>query len=147
MEIIRLTGEDIREALRIIREIQLAKEHAHAMEHQLSTFEQQLGKLYGVPAGATEAAVAVLDRVVGQLVAGGLDAPLALPDGTPLRLVPVLEVWPGLPASWPGLGRAGVDRGPGLDGPRATLSVLRRPRLGRHRLDLEGVRDSLVPRQ
>ena len=51
MEIIRLTGDDVREALRIIREIQLAKEHAHAMEHQLGTFEQQLGKLYGVPAG------------------------------------------------------------------------------------------------
>ena len=104
-------------------------------------------ELYGVPAGAEEPAVAVLDRVAGQLVAGGLDAPLSLPDGTPLRLVPVLEVWPGLPASWPGLGRAGVDRGPGLDGPRATLSVFRRPRLGRHRLDLEGVRDRLVPRK
>ena len=104
-------------------------------------------ELYGVPAGAAEAAVVVLDRVAGQLVAGGLDAPLSLPDGTPLRLVPVLEVWPGLPAAWPGLGRAGVDRGPGLDGPRATLSVLRRPRLGRHRLDLEGVRDRLVPRK
>ena len=104
-------------------------------------------ELYGVPAGAAEAAVAVLDRVAGQLVAGGLDAPLSLPDGTALRLVPVLEVWPGLPAAWPGLGRAGVDRGPGLDGPRATLSVLRRPRLGRHRLDLEGVRDRLVPRK
>lgn len=101
-------------------------------------------ELYGVPASAAEPAVAVLDRVAGQLVAGGLDAPLSLPDGTPLRLVPVLEVWPGLPASWPGLGRAGVDRGPGLDGPRATLSVLRRPRLGRHRLDLEGVRDRLA---
>ena len=104
-------------------------------------------ELYGVPAGAAEAAVVVLDRVAGQLVAGGLAAPLSLPDGTPLRLVPVLEVWPGLPAAWPGLGRAGVDRGPGLDGPRATLSVLRRPRLGRHRLDLEGVRDRLVPRK
>ena len=104
-------------------------------------------ELYGVPAGATDAAIAVLDRVAGQLVAGGLDAPLSLPDGTALRLVPVLEVWPGLPDTWPGLGRAGVDRGPGLDGPRATLSVLRRPRLGRHRLDLEGVRDRLVPRK
>lgn len=104
-------------------------------------------ELYGVPAGAAEAAVAVLDRVTGQLVAGGLDAPLSLRDGTALRLVPVLEVWPGLPAAWPGLGRAGVDRGPGLDGPRATLSVLRRPRLGRHRLDLEGVRDRLMPRK
>jgi hypothetical protein len=34
----------------------------------------------------------------------------------------------------------GVDRGPGLDGPRATLSVLHRPRFGRYRLDLDGVR-------
>jgi hypothetical protein len=104
-------------------------------------------ELYGVPAGATAAAVDVLARVAGQLVAGGLDASLSLPDRTPLRLVPVLEVWPAMPATWPGLGRAGVDRGPGLDGPRATLSVLHRARFGRYRLDLEGVRERLVPHQ
>lgn len=104
-------------------------------------------ELYGVPAGASASAVEVLERVAAQLVVGGLSAPLSLADGTPLRLVPVLEVWSTMPASWPGLGRAGVDRGPGLDGPRATLSVLHKPRFGRHRLDLEGVRDRLSPHQ
>lgn len=104
-------------------------------------------ELYGVPVGATAAAADVLERVAAQLVAGGLDAPLSLSDGTLLRLVPVLEVWPAMPAAWPGLGQAGVDRGPGLDGPRATLSVRHRPRLGRHRLDLDGVRDQLAPHQ
>lgn len=101
-------------------------------------------ELYGVPPDATAAAVGALERVGGQLVAGGLEAPLTLLDGTALRLVPVLEVWSAMPAAWPGYGRAGVDRGPGLDGPRATLSVLRRPRFGKHRLDLEGVRDRLA---
>ena len=100
-------------------------------------------ELYGVPSGRDDAAVALLGRVAAQLLAGGLGARLSLPDTTPLRLVPVLEAWPGLPSSWPGAGRAGVDRGPGLDGPRATLSVLHRPRFGRHRLDLEGVRERL----
>lgn len=100
-------------------------------------------ELYGVPAGAVDAASAALRRVAAQLATGGLEAPLSLPDGTPVRLVPVLEVWSTLPAGWPGLGRAGKDRGPGLDGPRATLSVLHRARFGRHRLDLDGVRDRL----
>ena len=100
-------------------------------------------ELYGVPPGSEDAAVAVLERVAGQLLADGLGAQLSLPDATPLRLVPVLEVWSRLPTDWPGTGRAGVDRGPGLDGPRATLSVLHRPRFGRHRLDLEGVRERL----
>jgi hypothetical protein len=102
-------------------------------------------ELYGVPAGGTRAACAALERVAGQLAEGGLAAPLSLADGTPIRLVPVLEAWATLPAGWPGLGRAGQDRGPGLDGPRATLSVLHRARFGRHRLDLDGVRDRLSP--
>lgn len=104
-------------------------------------------ELYGVPASDLEPARDELMRIAGQLAVGGLGSPLALTDGTPVRLVPVLEVWSGLPASWPGPGRAGVDRGPGLDGPRATLSVLHRPRLGRHRLDLAGVRERLRSRQ
>jgi hypothetical protein len=104
-------------------------------------------ELYGVPADATEAALMTLERIAGLLLDGGIGAPLSLRDGTPVRLVPVLEVWPGLPAAWPGTGRAGVDRGPGLDGPRATLSVLHRARLGRHRLDLDGVRDRLRAHQ
>jgi len=101
-------------------------------------------ELYGVAAGAERAATAALEHVAAQLLRGGIGAAVALPDSTPLRLVPVLEVWPGLPAGWPGTGRAGVDRGPGLDGPRATLSVLHRPRFGRYRLDLDGVRGRLA---
>jgi hypothetical protein len=104
-------------------------------------------ELYGVPVGSVDAARGALVRVIGQLAEGGLAAPLSLADGTPLRLVPVLEVWSTLPATWPGLGCAGVDRGPGLDGPRATLSVLHRARFGRHRLDLDGVRERLSTHQ
>lgn len=96
-------------------------------------------ELYGVAAGTEEAAAQALGAVHDALLAGGMAAPLALPDGTPVRLVPVLEAWSRLPMDRPGVGRAGSIRGPGLDGPRATLSVLHRPRLGRHRLDLEGV--------
>jgi hypothetical protein len=100
-------------------------------------------ELYGIAPADLDVARDALERVAGQLAVGGLGAALSLADGTPIRLVPVLEVWSTLPAAWPGLGRAGVDRGPGLDGPRATLSVLHRARFGRHRLDLEGVRDHL----
>jgi hypothetical protein len=96
-------------------------------------------ELYGLAAGAEDAAVAALGAVHDALLAGGMAAPLALPDGARVRLVPVLEAWARLPLGWPGIGRAGEVRGPGLDGPRATLSVLHRARLGRHRLDLEGV--------
>jgi hypothetical protein len=102
-------------------------------------------ELYGVPFGSIGSACDAVARVAGQLAEGGLGASLSLADGTLVRLVPVLEVWSALPASWPGPGRAGVDRGPGLDGPRATLSVLHRARFGRHRLDLEGIRDRLGP--
>ncbi len=114
-----------------------------ALTHGAARFGVPDLELYGVPSGSEDAALSLLGRVAAQLLADGLGAQLSLPDLTPLRLVPVLEVWPGLPAGWPGTGRAGVDRGPGLDGPRATLSVLHRPRLGRHRLDLEGVRERL----
>jgi hypothetical protein len=104
-------------------------------------------ELYGVPEGCSASAHRMLAHVAGQLAAGGLGAPLALEDGTRVRAVPILEVWPTLPGGWPGLGRAGLDRGPGLDGPRATLSVLHRARFGRHRLDLDGVRDRLTPQE
>lgn len=51
VDVIKLAPEDVREALRIIREIKLAEELAHARQHQLQIFEQQLATLYGVPAG------------------------------------------------------------------------------------------------
>jgi hypothetical protein len=104
-------------------------------------------ELYGVVAGSETAAATALEHVAAQLLRGGIGAALSLPDATPLRLVPVLEVWPGLPVGWPGTGRAGVDRGPGLDGPRATLSVLHRARFGRYRLDLDGVLSHLSASQ
>jgi len=97
-------------------------------------------ELYGLTPAQLPAGRRAIDRILAQLLADGLRAPLSLPDDTPVRLVPVLEVWGLMPMSWPGVGRAGVDRGAGLDGPRATLSVLHRARLGRHRLDLDGVR-------
>ena len=103
-------------------------------------------ELYGLPAGTESAAVAAVEAAHDAVIAGGMGARLALPDGTPLRLVPVLEAWADLPLDWPGIGRAGAVRGPGLDGPRATLSVLHRPRLGRYRRDVAGVVARLTPR-
>lgn len=50
-DVIQLAPEDVREALRLIREIRLAEEMAHARQHVLQLFEQQLATLYGVPAG------------------------------------------------------------------------------------------------
>ena len=50
-DVIKLAPEDVREALRLIREIRLQQEIAHAVEHSLQLFEQQLATLYGVPAG------------------------------------------------------------------------------------------------
>lgn len=50
-DVIKLAPEDVREALRLIREIRLQQEMAHAVEHSLQLFEQQLATLYGVPAG------------------------------------------------------------------------------------------------
>ena len=96
-------------------------------------------ELYGVAPDRVDDARALVRRVIAALLDGGLDASLSTERGVALRLVPVLEVWRHLPLEWPGVGRAGTDRGPGLDGPRATLSVLRRARLGRHPIDLEGV--------
>jgi hypothetical protein len=104
-------------------------------------------ELYGVRSEQVADAVATLRQVHRQLLDGGLGAALSLTDGTPVRLVPALEAWAHLPMEWPGTGRAGRDRGPGLDGPRATLSVLHRPRLGRYRLDLDGVLERLADRR
>ena len=51
IDAIQLTPEDVREALRLIRAVRLAEEAAHAQQHALQLFEQQLATLYGVPAG------------------------------------------------------------------------------------------------
>ena len=97
-------------------------------------------ELYDLADGiVVDHALGVLRGVLGQLLEGGIGALLTLPGGPRVRLIPVLEAWPRLPLELPGVGRAGVDRGPGLGGPRATLSIHHRPRLGRHRLDPDGV--------
>lgn len=96
-------------------------------------------ELYGLQAHQVEAAGEALRSLHQQLLTKGLKAELSLPSGEPVYLVPVLEAWQHLNLDWPGVGRAGKDRGPGLDGPRATLSLLHRPRFGRYRTDLAGV--------
>ncbi len=102
-------------------------------------------ELYGLRRDQVSPAEAALADVHRQLLDAGLKrADLALPGGTPVYLVPVLEAWKDLPLDWPGVGRAGQDRGPGLDGPRATLSIMHKPRFGRYRTDLAGVRDQLA---
>lgn len=101
-------------------------------------------ELYGLNKSQVEPAKEVLEHVHTQLLRGpGLKADLELPDGTPVYLVPVLDAWQHLPLDWPGIGKAGQDRGPGLDGPRATLSVLHKKRFGRYKKDFEGVIDRL----
>ena len=101
-------------------------------------------ELYGCNRSQAEAAPQVLAHVHEQLLTRGLKSGFALPDGTPVYLVPVLEAWQEVPLDWPGVGRAGRNRGPGMDGPRASLSVLHKPRLGRYRKDLAGVLDRLT---
>lgn len=96
-------------------------------------------ELYGLSKNQAAAAPAVLRHVHEQLLAKGLKAELKLPGGEPIYLVPVLEAWQHLPLDWPGVGKAGVSRGPGLDGPRATLSILTRPRFGKYKKDFKGV--------
>jgi hypothetical protein len=100
-------------------------------------------ELYGLDRGLVDAAAKALEHVHAQLLDRGLKTDLTLLDGTPVYLVPVLEAWQHLPFDWAGVGRAGRDRGPGLDGPRASLSILHRPRLGRYKRDFEGVLDAL----
>lgn len=96
-------------------------------------------ELYGLTRGQVDTAESTLAHVHAQLLRLGMKQDLTLPDGTPVYLVPVLEAWPSLPLDWPGIGRAGQDRGPGLDGPRATLSVQHRPRFGTYKKDFKGV--------
>jgi hypothetical protein len=112
--------------------------------HGAARFDVPDLELYGCNAVQAAAAPPVLQHVHEQLLSRGLKAELSLPDGTPVYLVPVLEAWQQVNLDWPGVGRAGKDRGPGLDGPRATLSVLHKPRLGRYRKDLHGVLEVLA---
>lgn len=113
--------------------------------HGAARFDVPDLELYGLKTHQTEAAVVALQHVHRQLLLeGGLKADLDLPDGTAAYLVPVTESWRDLPLDWPGIGQAGRDRGPGLDGPRATLSVLHKPRFGKYRRDYQGVLDRLA---
>lgn len=111
--------------------------------HGAARFDVPDLELYGLTRAQVPGAEAALAHVHDQLLRGGLTAELSLPDGTPVYLVPVLEAWRHVPMDWPGVGRAGQDRGPGLDGPRASLSVRHRPRFGRFRKDLTGVLERL----
>ena len=112
--------------------------------HGAARFDVPDLELYGLSAAQVEPAEDVLVHVHDQLLRHGLTASLTLKDGTPVYLVPVLEAWQHVPLDWPGVGRGGQERGEGLDGPRASLSVLHRPRLGRYKKDLQGVLDVLA---
>jgi hypothetical protein len=100
-------------------------------------------ELYGLARIDVPAAERVLVRLHATMLRGGLQADLDLPTGEPVYLVPVLEAWQHFPLDWPGIGRAGRDRGPGLDGPRATVSLLHPPRFGKYKRDFTGVLDTL----
>lgn len=111
--------------------------------HGAARFDVPDLELYGLARAQVPAAEALLRHVHDQLLREGLKAQLTGLDGRRLYLVPVLEAWQHVPLEWPGVGHAGVDRGPGLDGPRASLSVQHAPRFGRYRRDLAGVVDAL----
>lgn len=107
--------------------------------HGAARFDVPDLELYGLSRAQVPAAEEAIAHVHGLLLEQGLKAELRLPSGEPVYLVPVLEAWQHLNPDWPGIGHAGQDRGPGLDGPRATLSILHAPRLGRFRKDFRGV--------
>lgn len=111
--------------------------------HGAARFDVPDLELYGLNRAQVPAGEATLAHVHDQLLTGGLHEQPTLPDGTQAFLVPVLEAWQLVPLDWPGVGRAGKERGPELDGPRATLSVFHKPRFGRYKKDLEGVIDRL----
>lgn len=110
-----------------------------AYSHGAARFDLPDLELYGLRVHQVDGAETVIRSVHDQLRRRGLKAELSLPDDTRVFLVPVLEAWQNLNLDWPGIGRAGKERGPGLDGPRATLSVLHKPRLGRYKKDFKGV--------
>lgn len=107
--------------------------------HGAARFDVPDLELYGLAKAQVPAAERALRHVHEQLLRHGLQHQPTLPDGTQVYLVPVLEAWQLVPMDWPGVGRAGQERGPELDGPRATLSVFHKPRFGRFKKDLEGV--------
>lgn len=109
------------------------------LTHGAARFDIPDLELYGLAKAQVPAATEAIRHVHGLILEHGLTADLALPTGEPVYLVPVLEAWGSLDPSWPGVGRAGLERGPGLDGPRATLSLKHKPRFGRFRKDMAGV--------
>ncbi len=70
-------------------------------------------ELYGMAKSQVPAAEDAIAHVQTTLLERGLKTQLALPTGEPVYLVPVLDAWQHLPQDWPGVGRAGQDRGPG----------------------------------
>ena len=113
--------------------------------HGAARFDVPDLELYGLNKAQVPAGEEAIAHVHEQLLRTGLSSDLVLPDGTPVYLVPVLEAWQHVPLDWPGVGKAGQDRGEGLDGPRASLSLLKGRRLGRYKRDLEGVVSALQP--
>lgn len=111
--------------------------------HGAARFDVPDLEMYGLTAGTTAGASQAVSHVHDQLLARGLKAELSLPGGERVYLVPVLEAWRHCDLDWPGVGRAGVQRGAGLDGPRATLSLLHKARFGSFKVDLEGVSAAL----
>lgn len=111
--------------------------------HGAARFDVPDLELYGLRKHQLDAGRMLVARLHDQLLRSGLQTPLTLSDGAPVYLVPVLEAWQHVPFAWPGVGRAGSDRGPGLDGPRATVSLLHKPRFGRYKRDFEGVLERL----
>ncbi|MFT5224079.1 MAG: hypothetical protein ACI867_002410 [Glaciecola sp.] len=107
--------------------------------HGAARFDIPDIELYGLSAAQIPGAKAAVTNIVAQLLRVGLKGQLTLPNGTGVYLVPVLDAWQQMNLDWPGIGRAGKQRGSGLDGPRATLSVLHPPKLGRYRKDFKGV--------
>lgn len=103
-------------------------------------------ELYGLTADEVAPAIAAITHVHQQLLATGIQPSFRMPTGELVHLVPVRDAWMKLPLDWPGIGRAGQVRAPGLDGPRATLSLLHPKRWGRYRQDFAGVRRVLIPR-
>lgn len=99
-------------------------------------------ELYGLRSDQVDDAATAIRHAHQRLLRVGLRADLDLPDGTPVFLVPVRRAWQRIPLDWPGVGRGGQPR-PGHEGPRATLSILGKRRFGRHRIDLDGVRERL----